>query len=541
MPKKSGQFVFKKTDNIGSMRAEEDSFLKECYIKNDYSDEFFDMHNYRSIIIGRTGVGKTALLMQFLNNENINSFELEIDSSCLHQLATTNIVQQLQNYQIEWLPLCKLLWKHIIFGGIVNKISKRNTSLWGRIESFFTNKNLSDLISTHNQDFFSFDTITQIKQLTQILDSKCSASIGVPLTNASYSLNSIKTNSNTEDIKTKLQSFISSEISTEFKIIFEVLNSILDNKQKPLYVTIDRLEELYINEEVEALFLRALIEVVIDFNYKVENLKILIGFRQDLFDSIWNSQYCKSLQREKFNTNIRVLTWDKEELRDFLTKRINKLLKDKYTNAPLTIDDIFTKHVSVNNKHINTFDYLTNLTWLRPRDLIELLNMIIPKNVNKNSISQESIRSVEAEYSKSRKDALISEWYKPYPAVEECINLLDHFPTYSTYTYFEKKFHAFIENLYGNAAYSKLDLFGTIEEIDAYLFKGNMSLPKKYLIVLYEIGAIGIKTNSTNPFYWKHINSAIIMENDIEDNSKIQIHPALIRSLNCLTPNNNYE
>ena len=125
--------------------------------------------------------------------------------------------------------------------------------------------------------------------------------------------------------------------------------------------------------------------------------------------------------------------------------------------------------------------------------------------------------------------------------MEECINLLDHFPTYSTYTYFEKKFHAFIENLYGNAAYSKLDLFGTIEEIDAYLFKGNMSLPKKYLIVLYEIGAIGIKTNSTNPFYWKHINSAIIMENDIEDNSKIQIHPALIRSLNCLTPNNNYE
>jgi Flp pilus assembly CpaF family ATPase len=73
------QFSFRKNDTIGAESAELDhSYLEDCYYDRGDLDVIRDCSNSSCIIVGRTGSGKTALILKLQENEeHIISIEPE--------------------------------------------------------------------------------------------------------------------------------------------------------------------------------------------------------------------------------------------------------------------------------------------------------------------------------------------------------------------------------------------------------------------------------------------------------------------------------
>ena len=69
MPK-PGKFRFRKLDTIGAAAAEEDTaFLEKCFVDTGDLRQLHDSTNPRRIVVGRTGSGKTALLIRLMETE----------------------------------------------------------------------------------------------------------------------------------------------------------------------------------------------------------------------------------------------------------------------------------------------------------------------------------------------------------------------------------------------------------------------------------------------------------------------------------------
>src|SRR5690606_20347964 len=62
---------------------------------------------------------------------------------------------------------------------------------------------------------------------------------------------------------------------------------ILIDKQKKYFITIDKLDENWINDELRYYLLASLLETAKDFNHKVENAKVVVALREDLLGRIF--------------------------------------------------------------------------------------------------------------------------------------------------------------------------------------------------------------------------------------------------------------
>ena len=55
--------IYKRGVHVGEISAEEDGqFLANCFVKQPIFDQLVDIQSSKSLIIGRTGSGKTAIV-----------------------------------------------------------------------------------------------------------------------------------------------------------------------------------------------------------------------------------------------------------------------------------------------------------------------------------------------------------------------------------------------------------------------------------------------------------------------------------------------
>ena len=93
MPKRT-KFRFRKHDTIGSADAEGDKFLEPCFVDTGDMEILCDCNDPRSIVVGRTGTGKTALLRRLLNLEE-RAIEISPESLSLSYISNSNIIKYL--------------------------------------------------------------------------------------------------------------------------------------------------------------------------------------------------------------------------------------------------------------------------------------------------------------------------------------------------------------------------------------------------------------------------------------------------------------
>jgi hypothetical protein len=296
------------------------------------------------------------------------------------------------------------------------------------------------------------------------------------------------------------------------------------------FITIDRLDENWVDDILRHKLIRALIEAIKSFR-KVHHLKVIIALRTDLLERVYRLTRDAGFQEEKYDDLNARIRWTDEELRDLVNKRISASVKRLYSRSDVKFSDLFPK--TLNEKE--TFDYLLQRTLRRPRDIIAFVNHILTAASGRTDITKKIILNGEATYSLARKKALIFEWQSDYPSLEVMFRVLEKGKSRFTLSEIndvrlEELALALVQRhvasgVSDHASRISASLFNAAE---TYKLE---NLRDEVVKVLYKVGAIGIKAASHQQPQFSEDGPATLSDNDISGDMRILVHPMLWRGL----------
>jgi hypothetical protein len=102
----------------------------------------------------------------------------------------------------------------------------------------------------------------------------------------------------------------------------------------------------------------------------VSQAKIIIALRWDLLDRVYRITRDNGFQEEKYESLYLTVDWSRSDLLALLEKRINFLIKRRYTDQRVTYGEILPSRVGQEKGP----DYFIERTLMRPRDAISFFN-----------------------------------------------------------------------------------------------------------------------------------------------------------------------
>lgn len=511
------EIIFKKNLNIGSISAECDSeFLENCFVETSEYKDIIDFNNQKIILLGRTGVGKTALLNQLKSYSKVIYIEIKPDTFALQYITNVPFVSKLKEEGVNLDIFYKFLWLHEIISQVIKKYFaynrknflfelKERASDKGRINE------LNKYIKEYEGIFFNE---TANEKITSELEKAVSTLIGDRPLGVDIKLSeSVK-----KEIQAHTSQYINKKQISQLKNIITLLREYFEqNKQQKIIVAIDNLDEDWIDTDSKYCLINALLNAVkmfIDFS----NLKILLAMRADLL-----AKACEVVNRqnEKDDAYILRINWTRDALLHLLDKRVQYLFKFKYNkNSQISAKDIFD--FQINN--IPACDYIVDRTMMRPRDLIEFVNLCIEEADGSTKITPANVLNAEKHFKRKRFQALSHEWLSVYGNIEpysELINLLG-----GTFKYVDllsdDKYKEIEEIVYKK--YWQNPMFKDFLEINNPTEKSSKEKNiRNILNAAYVMGLIGIK--DSNGVSYATPNSPTLESWDYHSELQFVVHP----------------
>jgi hypothetical protein len=418
------KFSFRKNDSIGAADAAEDEqFLRECFVDTGDYDSLLDVDNPRRIILGRTGSGKTALI-QRISQDAERSISIQPESLALAYISNSTILQFVLALGVKLDIFFRLLWRHVFVVeilkahyNIVSESSKR--SFLDKISGLFRDKKNEQALHYLEKWGKSFweETEYRTKEVTTKLEADLKASIGTAVP-APFNLEAAKSLSEEkkQEVIQRAQRVVNEVQIRELSTILDFLGDVLNEGQKVYYILIDRLDENWIEDRLRLLLIRALIETARDFK-KLQRIKIVFALRYDLIDRVFRLTRDSGFQEEKYTDLFLELRWTEDQLVELIDKRINHLLRQRYVKQAITHKDLLPNLI---NKQ-PTIKYLLDRTQKRPRELIHLVNLCIHHAMNKHNLTPQIIKEAEGDFSRARLRFLADEWHADYPTLLDVI------------------------------------------------------------------------------------------------------------------------
>ncbi len=535
------KFKFKRHASIGAAAAEDDEkFLSSCFVNTGDLDVLLDCDSPERIVLGRTGIGKTALLNQLLQYNN--TIRINPENLSFNFLTNSTILQFLIGTNVNLDLFFKLLWRHVFVVellktryNITNKSDQE--SFLNRFASWFAKDKKKEKAIQYLMQFgdcFWEETEYRVKEITNKFEEGLKSSIGSQFEVVKLGVEGSEVLSSEEKIEVghRAQRVINDIQMKELSNILEFLNEDVFNDVKQCYfICIDKLDENWVDDKFRNLLIRSLIETIREFQ-KVRNIKIIIGLRTDLIDRVFRQTRDGGFQEEKYRSLYLPLKWNNSQLKTLLDKRVDRLISESYTSATVTAKKYLP---NVINK-TSTVDYMIHRTLMRPRELIEFFNLCIEQAEGRATINKETFLKAEAIYSRNRLRSLQDEWFSDYPklieftelikkktkqfkvkildenqVLEFCVNYAIRFPTYSDYLSEKAK------------AVAECNPKDSKKFIDDFL--------KALFQVFYRVGIVGVKVESYEELQWSFSGALTISASIIDGETSIQIHPTFWRVL----------
>lgn len=532
------QFRFRKGATIGEPDAESDEhYLSKCFIDTGDYEILSNCKAPQRIIIGRTGAGKSALLHHLKSTED-HVIEINPEHLSLSYISNSDILQTLSKSGVRLDLFYSLLWKHVFTVELLrNKFHLSNeekTKNW--ISNFIsslrrTNQSKERALSYLEKwgDQFWEETEYRIKEVTNKLENQIAEQLGgnFKYLKAEYSTNEKSTVETKADVIHKAQNVINNIQIKELSDVIQLLaEDIFDDPQEKYYILIDRLDENWVDDELRYRLIRSLIETIKNFRV-VANVKIVIALRVDLLQSVFEKTRDSGFQEEKYQSLLLKLTWDKPALGQLLDRRVAELCREQYTSRAAKLSDIFPKNIG----SIPIVDHIVQRTLFRPRDAIAFVNECLKRSDGKGSISVQTIRDAEREYSAQRVDSLCYEWYTHYPNLKQSLEILERMPSKFKLSQITKdKVEAF------SLAHC-LDVGSNDPVISAgnvYINNGGGSHHAFVIVLvkaLFSIGALGLKPDGFTSELWNFSSDRPPTDGQIKPSSTAYVHPMLWGSL----------
>lgn len=526
---------------VGELDAEADAaLLDKCFVDNGHLRALLDINSPSSIVLGRTGSGKSALLYKIAATAQ-KAIKLDPNDISVRFLEYSDIIQFFDALGVNLDLFYRLLWRHILtveFLKLRYDIKSEMDSrgfLDGLINAFSRDQAKKKAIEYFNTwgDKFWLDTDTHLKEITKKLEEDTKGSIGAKYSAVNFSLEGAK--SLTEEERLEIKQRASTVVNgLQIRKLNEVLDLLAEHSfsdpQKKFYILIDQLDEDWANTETRVRFIRALIEEIKTFR-RVTQVKIIAALRKDLLSLVFDRTRDSGFQEEKYESYILDLRWSPEELTRLIELRINEVFKSQYTKQLVTFEDIFPKPRKGGGQ--TSIDFITERTLRRPRDVLQFVNECFSIAFDRDRISWRALLAAEAQYSEKRLKSLKEEWGEIYPSFEDTVELLRGIK--ATFT------RSLIKD-------SKL------EEVMVSLTEGKTNDPcvaivKRYydsqgvkesevlstmLSCLYRVGALGIKVGSMDTYVWSYVDQATVTRGEIKRVEHMKVHKMLYRALDII-------
>lgn len=533
-------YKFKRNVEIGNLAAEDDDFLLRAFVQKGDLEILRDVENNRSIILGRTGIGKSALIRYIVENEP-DVVRIEPETMSLRHLSNSTIIKYFQALDVKLDLFYKVLWRHVFIVEFI-KMRFHGNSKSDRIIDWLYEKFKGDRRKAKALNYlekwehhFWETTEHQIKEIEQGLEDRYSKELAANV--SAYEIFKASgrfehESSSTKNIKSELihkaQKVVNETQIEEIREIINIMSTDLFSKtQKKYFIVIDDLDKDWVDDSIVYELIKALIEVINEFR-TVKPAKVVISLRSNILKRVFYKNLSRGIQREKHNHLYLQIAWSKEELKELLDKRLKELMRGQYTKDYPTTKDIFP---DANSRNEDGFSYILDRTLMRPRDVIDFFNKCIKNADSKTTISREIIRMSEDEYSHERLQALNDEWNENFGSLDVLYSFLKGY-------YYKFK----ISDIEDSAKEHLIDQISNDEHKylnselkDDFEDNGNsfeiQPILKKILSILFEIGILGIKLNSESPILYSHMSYSQIQHEDIHTGTSFYVHKMFHKAL----------
>jgi hypothetical protein len=532
------QFRFRKNDAIGAADAEfDDRFLDSCFVDSGDLSALRDCHDPKRIIVGRTGAGKSALLKMLSKVEN-NVVQIAPENLSLNFLANSEVLRFFEAAGTNLDVFYQLLWRHVLVVELIkyhygiNNDGAQNSFLKSLAQVFTKDKAKQTAIEYLKSWGGSFwnETEYRVKEVTGKIESELRASLEGSLLENKIGASGTQKLSEEErlEVVTRGARVVS---QVQIKALSDVLRllgeEIFTDPLNRHFITIDDLDTRWVDDSLKYKLIRALIETIKTFR-QVKNVKVVVSIRLDLLHRVIESTKDSGFQSEKYESLYLSMRWSNSEIMEMIEKRIASLVKQRYTSQSVALSDLFPKKIG----KIDFSDYLTQRTFLRPRDAILFINECLERAADRQQVTAQIVTDAEAAYSRKRFLSLQEEWGTVYPKISVCVESLMHRPSKFKYVDLsEGSLNNWLETrlLAGD---DSIDPVVKIAEQVYLAGSGEFNQIRIALVsALYVVSAIGIKPDSTTPVLWSYYSSHTPNFSSLTNNSVVHIHPTFWRVL----------
>jgi hypothetical protein len=195
----------------------------------------------------------------------------------------------------------------------------------------------------------------------------------------------------------------------------EEIDALLDDlndlaSSKPVHILVDELDRGWDGSPEAIGFVAGLFNAGTSISQRTPNVRVIMSLRRELYDNI-PALYDDA---QKVRDTIEIIEWDRAHLLSLICRRIALSL-----GTAMTDEESWAAVFPPSVRGRPSFDYVTNLTLLRPRELIQLCSQIQDlASDSRLPFSGETIIQAERVYSRDRFNDIVAEYRFQYPGLE---------------------------------------------------------------------------------------------------------------------------
>jgi hypothetical protein len=539
------EFVFRASDRIGYAAAEEDhAFLVDCFVDNGQYEEVSDGNDMPShLLLGRTGAGKTALI-EHLSERKANVIRLDPEKLAVDYLTNSLIMRFLVEMDVDLDLFFQLLWRHVIAVEVIRKryriidqgsmdrVLATLTTLFRAPQQQRALKYLE-----HWGDRFWEEVHSRVIEVATKVEADIRSQLGAK---SQVILAKIEAGQKlTDQEKREVRDLNLNPVPTaqlrELSDIIDLVGAILSDPQNVYYVVIDHLDDRWVDAVYKGRVIRALLESIKKF-LKVRHLRVVVALRYDLLDRVLAATRDSEQQEEKLESIYLEIRWSKEQLAQVLDRRINRLVKQRYTKKPVSHSDVLPPTMPGGDRRKPTMEWLLERTFMRPRDVIVFFNLAIKKAVDTPYITEALLLETEGEYSRDRLNSIADEYVADYPTLLRFVDVLYKRP--SKFLISEVSDMDLLESV-ANALGSPPKIQDALFMDASKYAEGTLEFKefrKTLFSIFYETGIVGLRKAHGERVSWTYQGRRSLSRSEIVETTKVYLHPMLWRRFGVEVP-----
>lgn len=525
---------------IGSASAEfDDAFLDSCFIDTGALDELLSQDSNKSIILGRVGAGKSALIKKIEKKSN-HVRRIKPQDFSLRYISNSNVLQFVSALGVKLDPVFQALWKHVLCVELLKlryNISSKDDAKthWARLTALVTFNDTKRRALEYFSEFGGTDfwqtTEVRIREITKRLENGLETSLGLKVPSGEAAAKYVRnlTEQERQELVTNVRTFLDTIHMSALQDVISLFAQEEFSKPKHnYYIVIDDLDEQWAEDELRYRLIRALIEAIKRFR-EIRCVKVVVALRTDLLASVLETTRDSGFQEEKFEDFFLRIKWSESQLKQLVTQRVSELVKSKYTSKSVGFYDIFTRSV----RKLDTLDYITKRTLKRPRDMILFVNDCFEEASGKTEIPPSIVQQAELKYSNGRLDSIAQEWFATYPQMKMHIEFLkgqkSRFIIKETPVALINDYLLRIYQYEGKTT-DEVTLAGLrLGSVDS---SGQaLAFLRVLFAVLYKVGVIGIKRPTQGRVIFSDQPYASALAETVEPEYSVAIHPIMYGAL----------